>query len=99
VTAYNTAIQTVVNEYAKVMAGGTGSSAASSDSARAEASKLLNNAQTPAQVQAAVKTMRVEMANRIESLKAQESDLKNRLGNSGAPAGGHVDLKAKYGLE
>lgn len=99
VTAYNTAIQTVVNEYAKVMAGGTGSSAASSDSARAEAGKLLNNAQTPAQVQAAIKTMRQEMANRIESLKAQEGDLKNRLGNSGGASSGGADLKAKYGLE
>lgn len=83
VTAYNTAIQTVVNEYAKVMAGGTGSAAASSDSARHEASQLLNNAQTPAQVRAAIATMRAEMSNRIESLKAQESDLKRRLGNSG----------------
>lgn len=102
VTAYNTAIQTVVNEYAKVMAGGTGSSAASSDSARAEAGKLLNNAQTPQQVQAAIKTMRQEMANRIESLKAQETDLKTRLGNSGdqAPAAGgakpiRIDIDGK----
>lgn len=97
VTAYNTAIQTVVNEYAKVMAGGTGSSAASSDSARAEAAQLLNNAQTPAQVKAAVQTMRKEMANRIESLRAQENDLKGRLGNSNG--GGSTNLKAKYGLE
>jgi hypothetical protein len=96
VTAYNTAIQTVVNEYAKVMAGGTGSSAASSDSARAEAAKLLSNAQTPDQVKAAISTMRKEMANRIESLKAQETDLKTRLGNK---SGAASDLKAKYGLE
>lgn len=97
VTAYNTAIQTVVNEYAKVMAGGTGSSAASSDSARAEAGKLLSNAQTPQQVQSAIQIMRKEMGNRIESLKAQEGDLKNRLGNRpDAPAS---NLKAKYGLE
>lgn len=101
VTAYNTAIQTVVNEYAKVMAGGTGSSAASSDSARAEAAHLLNNAQTPQQVQAAINTMRQEMANRIESLKAQESDLKTRLGNYKPDGGGapSSNLKAKYGLE
>lgn len=101
VTAYNTAIQTVVNEYAKVMAGGTGSSAASSDSARAEAGHLLNTAQTPQQVKAAIQTMRAEMSNRIEALKAQEGDLKKRLGSSGGsePAPSKVDLKAKYGLD
>lgn len=102
VTAYNTAIQTVVNEYAKVMAGGTGSAAASSDSARAEAAHLLNNAQTPAQVKAAIQTMRAEMSNRIESLKAQEGDLKRRLGSSGPSTGGTPDkaaLKSKYGLD
>jgi hypothetical protein len=95
VTAYNTAIQTVANEYAKVMAGGTGSSAASSDSARAEAHSLINNAQTPAQIKAALSTMRQEMANRINSLRGQETDLKTRLGNKS----GGSDLKSKYGLE
>lgn len=98
VAAYDTAIKTVTQEYAKVMAGGTGSSAASSDSAQAEAAKLLNNAQTPAQVRAVLATLKREMANRIESLKAQEGDLKTRLGNNSAPAGGK-DLKTKYGLE
>lgn len=98
VSAYDTALKTVTAEYAKVMSGGTGSAAASTDSARAEAESLLNGAQTPAQVRAVLGTMKREMANRIESLKAQETDLKSRLGNSGKPAGGS-DLKSKYGLE
>lgn len=99
VSAYDTAIKTVTAEYAKVMAGGTGSAAASTDSARAEAESLLNGAQTPAQVRAVLSTMKREMANRIESLKAQEADLKNRLGNSGSAPAGSNDLKSKYGLE
>lgn len=81
VSAYDTAIKTVTAEYAKVMSGGTGSAAASSDSAREEAESLLNNAQTPPQVRAVLATMRREMANRIEAIKAQEGDLHERLSN------------------
>ncbi len=63
--AYGAALTTTLTEYAKVMAGGTGSSAASSDSARQEAADLISQFGTAAQANAVFSVMRQDMNNRI----------------------------------
>lgn len=65
--AYGAALVTVLSEYAKVMAGGTGSSAATSDSARQEAHDLLPQFGTQAQAEAVFGVMRQDMSNRIKT--------------------------------
>jgi hypothetical protein len=56
---YAAAVQSLVNEYSRVISGGTG---ASTDSARSEAMGMLNTAQSPDQVRAVVSQMRREVA-------------------------------------
>ena len=81
VTAFNTAITTFVNEYSKIMSGATGA-AGSTDSARKEASDLINNAMTPKQLNAAISTMRKDMKNRLDSLNEQQDKLNKTLRSS-----------------
>lgn len=84
VTAFDTAITSLKGEYAKIMAGSTGAAGAT-DSARAEADRLLNKNLSPAQLRANIATMRKGMKNRIDSLNDEEGSIKKRLGG-GQPA-------------
>lgn len=85
VSAFDTALHTVADEYAKVMTTATGvGGAPTSDSARQEAYRRLNTAQTYDQLQATMGVMRQEMANRTSSLRDVETGLKTQLRNGGA---------------
>lgn len=62
--AYGVAIQSFVNDYARVVAGGTG---VSTDSAREDAKALISRADGPAAVKAAVQQMAVKETQIIRS--------------------------------
>jgi hypothetical protein len=84
VAAFNSALGTVADEYAKVMTTNTGSGGgATSDSARQEAYRRLNGAMTQDQLHSVIGAMKTEMANRVDSLNEIESKLRNDL-RSGA---------------
>lgn len=85
VSAFNNAIGTVADEYAKVMTSSTGTGGVSSDSARQEAYKRLSNSATFGQLQSNIEAMKVEMANRLKSLEGQESDLRDSIQSGGKP--------------
>jgi hypothetical protein len=77
-TAFQTAIFTAANEYAKVTSGASASTAGITDSAIKEAQTLLNAAQTPDQFKAAVAQMKTVMGNQVKSLKDQVTLLSNQ---------------------
>jgi hypothetical protein len=77
--AYGAALATALTEYAKVMAGGTGSAAASSDSARQEASSLISQFGTTAQANAVFSVMRQDMNNRITEYANSIQAINNAL--------------------
>jgi hypothetical protein len=79
VSRLDTAITTVAEEYAKVMTGATGSSAAT-DSARKTAHDMINSAQTPEQLETVLNTMKQEMQNRMNSYDQQLQELKGSMG-------------------
>jgi hypothetical protein len=81
VLAYGAAMVSTLNEYAKVMSGGTGSAAASTDSARNEAQSLVARFNTGAQVDAVFAVMRQEMENRITEFDNTISVLNNSIQN------------------
>lgn len=84
VSAFNVAINTAANEYAKLASGASGG-AVTSDSARHEAMDLLNTAQTLPQLQAAVKQMKIDGHNRITAMNEQEARLRSTI--LGRPTG------------
>ena len=71
VTALNTAVTSLVNEYARIMSSPGASGGTTSDHARAEAAGLLNNAMNADQFGAAIATMKRSMANRVSAINAQ----------------------------
>ena len=71
VTALNTAVTSLVNEYARIMSSPGASGGTTSDHARAEAAGLLNNAMNADQFNAAIATMKRSMANRVSAISAQ----------------------------
>jgi hypothetical protein len=79
------AIGTVADEYAKVMTTNTGSGGITSDAARNSAYSRINAAMTPTQLAAVIQTMKVEMANRLDSLRQQQAQLTNELRHGGPP--------------
>jgi hypothetical protein len=62
---FGAALATVFADYSKVMSGGTGSAAASSDSARQEAANLLPKFGTQAQTEAVFDVMRRDMLGKM----------------------------------
>jgi hypothetical protein len=86
VTKFSNAIDTYTSEYAKVMSGGTGSAAASTDSATLKAEGLINNAQTMGQLLGALDTMNKEMSFRIHEQYQEIETLKNAIRNPGNTA-------------
>lgn len=78
VAAFNTAIRTFANEYARVMTGGTGN-VPLSDAARRETDDLLNNAVNMDQLRATMAIMKRDMANRIAALNDTKAALTHSL--------------------
>jgi len=78
VSAFNAALITFKNEYAKIMSGQTGGQG-TSDASRREADELINKSMTVPQLQATIATMQREMENRRQSLLAQEAEIKGSL--------------------
>jgi hypothetical protein len=88
VAAFHLAVGTVADEYAKVMTTSTGTGGQTSDSARQEAYRRINTAQTPAQLQAVISQMKIEMDNRASRPCATpRSALRNTVRNGGQPNG------------
>ncbi len=85
VTAFNNAIVTLKNEYAKIMSGGYGATA-TSDSARNEATQLISTAQTPEQLEAALQTMQREMEFRMNALQSTLHGMQSQIAGNVAPA-------------
>lgn len=98
VSAFNVAVNTAANEYAKLASGASGG-AITSDSARHEAMEILNNAQTLPQLRAAIKQMQIDGHNRVLALDKQIARLRGNISGAGggqrpqaagAPAGGRL---------
>lgn len=88
VKAYDNALHTVADEYAKVMTTTTGTGGqGSSDSARAEAYRRLSTSQTAPQLKATFAALQAEMANRRAALVQQEQALTGQLRTGLAPPG------------
>jgi hypothetical protein len=73
------AIDTLANEYAKVMTTNTGTGGATSDSARAEAHGLLSQSATLQQLQGTIHQMRIDMNNRHVALETQKQILSGNI--------------------
>ena len=82
---FHNSVETFVNEYAKVMAGGTGSSVASSDSARKEAQSLLTTAFNKGTFKDSVALLKKEMDFRIGANEKSISDLQARISGNTQP--------------
>lgn len=82
VSAFNVAINTAANEYAKLASGASGG-AVTSDSARHEAMEILNNAQTLPQLQAAIRQMQIDGHNRVLALDTQIKRLRGNISGAG----------------
>ena len=78
---FETYIYTAAREYAKVTGGGATSAAGLTDSAQAEADKLLNAAQSPAQFSAVVSAMQQDMANVNTNFNSQLSSFAPNVAN------------------
>lgn len=82
VAKFQTAIQTIKNEYAKIQSGSIGN-APVSDAARREAEGMLDPNQTPAQLMANFDYMVKETGNRTRALRATEQAIKSGLSGKG----------------
>lgn len=87
VAAFDVAVNTFVNEYAKIMSGSTGAAGAT-EGAREEAAQLLNSAQTPQQFRAIVAVMRRDMHNRTIGFQRTEESLRRQMLAAGGGAAG-----------
>jgi hypothetical protein len=76
---FSLAVDTLANEYAKVMTTNTGTGGTTSDSARAEAHALLSKADTLQQLQATIHQMRIDMNNRRTALITQDHILRGNI--------------------
>ena len=104
VTKFKAAHAAVVNEYAKILSGATGS-AGVTDSARHEAEGMLPLNATPQQIAAAADVLELDAGNRLGALTQGLATTKGRLSHAtpaAAPAPEPkkeaVDLRKKYGL-
>lgn len=82
VAAFDAALGTFADEYAKVVSGSTNGTG-TTDAAKATAESRINSAMTQQQLVSVVNTMKQEMANRTSSLSDSVNEIKSRLGNSG----------------
>ncbi len=78
ISALDANIKATVNEYAKIVGGGTGGSAtAQGEIAKIEG--LLSSAQSPAQIKSVLSVMRKETANRMTAFEDEKSQLKSSM--------------------
>jgi hypothetical protein len=82
IVAFDAAVNTFANEYAKVVSSATGGGV-TSDSARHEAMSLINTAQTPEQFSAAIATLKKDMANRRAGYDSQRAEIADRIRTRG----------------
>jgi hypothetical protein len=68
--AFDAALRTAINEFAKVTSSATGGGV-TSDAARREVESLLNDKHTPEQIQSVINTLRQEMGNRESAYDEQ----------------------------
>ncbi len=88
--AYQTARQVAANEVAKVLSGSMGNQALS-DSARHEASALLDPNASLAQLEAAANVLKADMASRKTAFRQQLGEVRGRTGGgSNPPAAGAI---------
>lgn len=92
VSAFNVAINTAANEYAKLASGASGG-AVTSDSARHEAMEILNNAMTLPQLQAAIRQMKIDGHNRVVALDGQIRRLRSGIRDAGKPGSAQPDAR------
>lgn len=79
VKAFDDSLQTVANEYAKIMSGATGAQAAT-EGARAEANAMVNSIDSPRAIKKVFnEVIRPDMENRRRSLYAQVDEIKSRI--------------------
>lgn len=95
------AIDTFTAEYAKIISGATGSSAAATDSARAASAKLLNAAMSKGTMNDVLNLMQKEMRLTIRGYDTVIGDISERMGGqpaapSAAPATGVTGKVGKY---
>jgi hypothetical protein len=86
VAAFNAAVRTAINEFAKVTSSATGGGV-TSDAARADIEAILNTAYTPEQFQAVVRVLRQEMDNRIKGYDEQIEATKRSMRPDAATPG------------
>lgn len=93
VSRFDGAITSFKNEYARIMSsGGAGTGASTTDAAKAEADRLLNRNQSPAQIRANLDTMQKSMNNRRAAIEKAIEDAQRRFdgaakGNGQSSAG------------
>lgn len=79
------AIETFSEEYAKVMNGTTGSSAAATDSSRAAAKRLINTAMSQGTMSSVLDLMKKEMDLTMQGYGSVISHITDRMGGTPAP--------------
>jgi len=85
VAAYESAVTSFKNEYARIMSSPGGTGGVTSDAARHEAEGLINGAMTKDQIRKVIATMRKSMNNRIESITEEHKRLSDSVTNLGKP--------------
>lgn len=89
VAAYDQYVQTVANEYAKIMGGAPGSNAAATEGARADAERAIHKASSPAALQATVNSLYKEAENFKKANDAEIAKVRSTLiRGQQAPQGG-----------
>lgn len=83
ISAFNAAVETFANEYAKVTTSATGGGV-TSDSAREHANALINSSQSPDQFISTIQTLAEDMRNRRKGLMTQRQEIMNRISGKGA---------------
>ena len=88
------AVNTLVNEYARVTTSVTGGGI-TSDTARREIETLLASKHTKEQVREVVDLMKTEMENRRIGYEQQEKDLTKSISASGRPASKTIYIETR----
>lgn len=88
VSAFDVAVKTLSTEYARVMSGS--GSTQLSDAARHEADALIHTSMTPDQFRAAIKQMKIDMANRTKGIEQERQATLTQI-RSGGRATPHAD--------
>ena len=94
VPEFDGALLSALEEYAKVLTGGTGA-APSSDAARAQALSLIPPGSTTAQIKGIIEVLKQGMKFKVESYDQQLGEIKQRIG-AAPKAGGRVPPKKQW---